>query len=323
MAMRVSVIGTGHLGSIHVKLLQQHEDLQLVGIVDPDRQRGEKVAAEYNTQWFDAVGSLPEVDAVIIASPTSTHYAVALECIERGFHCFIEKPATATYAEAQLLLERVRERDLVVQVGHVERFNPAVRIMHGLQVNPIFIEVHRLAPFKPRAIDVSVIHDLMIHDIDLLLWLTGSTVTDIQATGVKVLTDTIDICNARLTFASGCVANVTASRITASPMRKLRVFQPDHYVSLDLAAGTAELYRLVDASAVEPSHQKPLGVVTTQFGDRVIVHDTPAITPANAILQEQRAFFDSITSRQPVAVSLAEGAEAIRIAEWVSDLVSR
>ena len=321
--MRVSVIGTGHLGSIHVKLLQQHQDVQLVGIVDPDRQRGEKIAAEYNTRWFDAVSSLPEVDAVIIASPTSTHYGVALECIERGFHCFIEKPATATFAEAQLLLDRVRDRDVVVQVGHVERFNPAVRIMNGLQVNPMFIEVHRLAPFKPRAIDVSVIHDLMIHDIDLLLWLTGSTVTDIQATGVRVLTDTVDICNARLTFASGCVANVTASRITASPMRKLRVFQPDHYVSLDLAAGTAELYRLVAASSVEPSHQTPLGVVTTQYGDRVIVHDTPAITPANAILEEQRAFFESITSHQPVAVSLAEGAEAIRIAEWVSALVSQ
>jgi predicted dehydrogenase len=322
MAMRVSVIGTGHLGSIHVKLLTQHQDVALVGVVDPDQQRGQEIASQYGAQWYASLEAMPNVDAVIIASPTTTHYATVTAAVDRGMHCFVEKPATATYAEATELLRHIESRDVVVQVGHVERFNPAVRILRQMNVSPLFIEVHRLAPFKPRAIDVSVIHDLMIHDIDLLLWLTGSTVTDIQATGVKVLTDTIDICNARLTFASGCVANVTASRITASPMRKLRVFQPDQYVSLDLAAGTAELYRLIDASAIEPSHQTPLGAVTTQFGDRLIVHDKPEIIPANAILDEQRAFFDSITSRQPVAVSLAEGAEAIRIAEWVSDLVS-
>jgi predicted dehydrogenase len=191
-----------------------------------------------------------------------------------------------------------------------------------MPVEPLFIEVHRLAPFKPRAIDVSVIHDLMIHDIDLLLWLTGSSVTDVQATGVRVLTDTIDICNARLTFANGCVANVTASRITASPMRKLRIFQRDRYVSLDLAAGAIEMYLLQDRSQLDSSHQTTLAEVATQFGDRIIVHETPEVTPVNAIFEEQRTFIESIRFHVPVAVSLDQGAEAIRIAEWVHTLVS-
>ncbi|MBU3700045.1 MAG: Gfo/Idh/MocA family oxidoreductase [Candidatus Kapabacteria bacterium] len=318
--MRIAIIGTGHLGSIHAKLAGQHPDVSLAAIVDPDQARGSMIAEQYGASWYAAVEEMPDLDAVIIASPTSTHYDVATQCLERGMHCFIEKPATATYEQAQALLRRLEQSPLIVQVGHVERFNPAVRMLAHMQMDPIFIEVHRLAPFKPRAIDVSVIHDLMIHDIDLLLWMTRSSVSDVQATGVSVLTDTIDICNARITFTNGCVANVTSSRITAAPMRKLRIFQRDRYVSLDLANASAEMYRLLDASALEPAHQIPLGVITTQFGDKVIVHERPEISPTNAIFEEQRAFFDSILSRQPVAVSLVEGAEAIRIAESIARL---
>lgn len=321
-SMRISVIGTGHLGAIHTKLLTQHEDVTLAGIVDPNPERGREIATLYNAQWFPTIQAMPDVDAVIIASPTSTHFDVVTECLARGFHCFVEKPATATYDEAQQLLAQLEGSNRIVQVGHVERFNPAVRALASMSIEPLFIEIHRLAPFKPRAIDVSVIHDLMIHDIDLLLWLTSSTVTDIQATGVSVLTQTTDICNARLTFANGCVANVTASRITATPMRKLRIFQRDRYVSLDLAAGAAEMYRLLDSSSIDVAHQTPLGMVTTQHGDNVIVHETPEISPTNAILDEQRSFIDSIRSNTPVAVRLHEGAEAIRIAEWIGSLIS-
>lgn len=320
--MRISVIGTGHLGSIHAKLLTQHEGVTLAAIVDPDAERGRQIAELHGTTWYATLADMPNVDAVIVSSPTSTHYSVVQECLARGFHCFVEKPATATYEQAQRLLELAAASDRVIQVGHVERFNPAVRALAMMPVEPLFIEVHRLAPFKPRAIDVSVIHDLMIHDIDLLLSLTGSTVTDVQATGVKVLTDTIDICNARLTFANGCVANVTASRITASPMRKLRIFQRDRYVSLDLAAGAVEMYLLQDRSELDTSNQKALGEVSTQHGDRIIVHETPEVTPGNAIFEEQRSFIESIRSNAPVAVSLDQGAEAIRIAEWVHTLVS-
>lgn len=320
--MRISVIGTGHLGSIHAKLLVQHPAISLAAIVDPDQARGREVAGLYSTEWYPSVQDMPDVDAVIIASPTSTHYNVLVECLSRGFHCFVEKPATATYEEARRIMDIASTGNRVVQVGHVERFNPAVRALASMPVNPLFIEVHRLAPFKPRAIDVSVIHDLMIHDIDLLLWLTGSSVTDLQATGVKVLTDTIDICNARITFSSGCVANVTASRITASPMRKLRIFQPDRYVSLDLAAGAVEMYLLQDRSLVDSAHQTPLAEVATQFGNKIIVHETTEVSPGNAIFDEQRSFIESIRSNVPVAVSLDQGAEAIRIAEWIHTIVS-
>jgi len=320
--MRISVIGTGHLGSIHAKLLTQHDGVTLAAIVDPDAERGPQVAELYGTTWYSSLAQMPEVDAVVIASPTSTHYQVVQECLARGLHCFVEKPVTATYDQAVSLMELASASDRVIQVGHVERFNPAVRALTGITIEPLFIEVHRLAPFKPRAIDVSVIHDLMIHDIDLLLWLTASRVTDVQATGVKVLTDTIDICNARLTFDNGCVANVTSSRITASPMRKLRIFQQDRYVSLDLAAGAIEMYRLQESSQLDAASQTALAEVATQFGNKVIVHETPVVSPGNAIFEEQRSFIESIRSNVPVAVSLDQGAEAIRIAEWIHTLVS-
>jgi len=319
--MHISVIGSGHLGTIHAKLLSQNPDVTLVGIADPNQSRGSAVAAEYGAQWYPSVNAMPDVDAVVIAAPTILHYQLAMACLDRRFHCFIEKPVTATYAEAENLVARAATSDRVIQVGHVERFNPAVRALAHYSLDPLFIEIHRLAPFKPRAIDVSVIHDLMIHDIDLLLWMTGSEIVDIQATGVAVLTQTPDICNARLTFANGCVANVTASRISAKPMRKLRVFQKDSYVSLDLAAGTLELYSLIEMSAIEPSHQVPLGTVNTEHGDRVIVYDTPSVASVNAIAEEQRSFLESIRTRSNAAVTLHDGAQAVRIAEWIDRLV--
>ncbi len=315
--MRISVVGSGHLGSIHARLASQQPDVTLVGIVDPDQARAGAVAAEHDATWYPSVDAMPDVDAVIIAAPTSLHFELASTCLDRGFHCFIEKPVTATYGEAVALRDRARSSDRIIQVGHVERFNPAVRALEGYNLEPLFIEAHRLATFKPRAIDVSVIHDLMIHDIDLLLWMTGSEVVDVQATGVAVLTGTPDICNARLTFANGCVANVTASRISAKPMRKLRVFQRDSYVSLDLAAGSVELYRLIDSAQIELSHQVPLGSVNTEHGDKMIVFDTPAVAPVNAIAEEQRAFLTSITTGSDAAVTLDDGAQAIRVAEWI------
>lgn len=319
---RIAVIGTGHLGSIHARLWKQHEGVDLVAIVDPDRDRGMAVAAEHGASWYASIEDMPDVDAVTIAAPTTLHFALATACLDRGMHCFIEKPVTATYAEATTLMQHAATHDRVIQVGHVERFNPAVRAIAEMDIRPVFIEAHRLAQFKPRAIDVSVVHDLMIHDIDLLLWLTRSEVTDIQATGVAVLTATPDICNARLTFANGCVANVTASRISAKPLRKLRLFQRDSYVSLDLGAAAVELYRLIDSSHLEPTHQVPLGTVSTSHGDRTIVFDTPPVPQLNAIAEEQRAFLRSITDGTDAAVTLRDGAEAVRIAEMIEHAAS-
>lgn len=296
----IAVVGAGHLGSIHAKLLAQRTDATLVGIVDPNEAQGRSVAEQHGVMWYHHLDALPDVDAVVIAAPTTYHHALALRSLERGFHTFIEKPVTATYDEAIELMAAAATTNRVVQVGHVERFNPAVRAIAPYQLEPKFIEGHRLAPFKPRAIDVSVVHDLMIHDIDLLLWLTKSEVVSIQATGVAVLTDTPDICNARLTFANGCVANLTASRISAKPMRKLRIFQSDAYISLDLGAGAIEMFRLVD---------------------KQIVMDVPTVEPVNAIAEEQRSFIESISNGADPVVTLREGAEAVRIAEQIEALL--
>lgn len=321
--MRISVVGTGHLGSIHAKLWKQQDDVELVGIVDPNETQGRTVAEMHGASWYPNVASMPDVDAVVIAAPTSFHYELALECLDRGFHCFIEKPVTATFEQAAALMDRAASIDRIIQVGHVERFNPALKSIQDFDVQPLFIEAHRLAQFKPRAIDVSVIHDLMIHDIDLLLWMTKSQIVDIQATGVSVLTNTTDICNARLTFANGCVANVTASRISAKPMRKLRVFQRNGYLSIDMATGVAELYRLIDTSMLEPGRHTPLGQIATEHGDKVIVHDAPAPVHVNAIHEEQRAFIESIRGGRDVAVTLRDGAEAVRIAEWIDHIIQQ
>lgn len=313
----IAVVGTGHLGTIHAKLWKGQEGANLVAVVEPDEKRGRAVADDFGVAWYASVADLPHVDAVTIAAPTSLHFDLAVQCLDRGAHCFIEKPVTATHAEATKLLQHSALAQRVVQVGHVERFNPAVRALEHIEMAPLFIEAHRLSSFKPRAIDVSVIHDLMIHDIDLILWLTKSAVVDVAATGVAVLTDTPDICNARITFANGCVANLTASRISAKPLRKMRIFQKDNYVSLDLAAPSAELYRLIETSALDTTHQTPIGTVSTQHGDRMIVYDTPSVTVSNAIADEQRSFLNSIRTNSTAVVTLEEGAEAVRIAELI------
>jgi predicted dehydrogenase len=321
--MNVAVIGAGHLGAIHTKLWKTHPQIQSVTIVEPNQERGAFIANEYGVGWVQSLDDIRDgmIQAVTICSPTSTHYHIARTCLARGFHCFIEKPLTATYEEAALLCDVAEQQQCVVQVGHVERFNPAIQALRARNVEPLFIEAHRLASFKPRAIDVSVVHDLMIHDIDLLLWLTGSHVTDIQATGVAVLTDTADICNARITFASGCVANVTASRISAKPLRKLRLFQKQSYTSVDFNIPSLEMYHLVNMANLEPSHQTPLGTISTQYGEKVIVFDTPPIVPANAIMEEQASFIRSIQQGIPSAVQAREGAEAVRIAELIHQMI--
>lgn len=313
----IAVIGAGHLGSIHAKLWSENPEARLVAVVDPNEQRGSDVALKHGSQWYPSVHQMPDVDAVVIASPTVLHYEHAVHCLQQGIHTFIEKPVTATYSEAVLLMEHAKASDCIIQVGHVERFNPAIQSLRAYPVNPLFIEGHRLATFKPRAIDVSVVYDLMIHDIDLLLWLTKSYVTDVAATGVAVLTNTPDIANARLSFANGCVANLTASRISAKPLRKLRIFQRDSYLGVDLAAASVEMFRLIDHADLDTSHQLPISQITTQHGDKTIVMDTPTIEPVNAIAQEQHSFLHSIKHHTDAVVTLTEGAEAVRIAELI------
>ena len=245
--LRVGVVGVGHLGKIHARLWKERQDVDVRGIFDIDPERAAAVGSELGLRCAD---SLPEllsaVDAIPIATPTSTHAAIAEMALRNRVHCFIEKPITARYEESILLIGIATELGLTIQVGHVERFNPAVLALAGRTVVPMFIESHRLAQFTPRATDVAVVLDLMIHDIDLAHYLVRSSVKEVHASGVAVVSDTIDIANARLVFENGCVANLTASRISQRPMRKMRLFQRDAYISLDFAKPSVEIFRISD-----------------------------------------------------------------------------
>jgi predicted dehydrogenase len=316
--LRIAISGTGHLGSIHAKLLaaQAPENSVLCGIYDPDQERSKSLAATYSVQSFSSPeASLEQCDALIIASPTSTHYQVACQAIEQGIHCFIEKPITATYQQARDLISLAEKHNVIVQVGHVERFNPALAALHNYEIKPLFIETHRLAQFKPRATDVSVIHDLMIHDLDIILWLVRSPVISIDANAVAVLTETADIANARITFANGCVANITASRISAQPMRKMRIFQQNGYLSVDFAKPSVDVYRLSDsAPGADAMPATMLGQIDAGPSKRYILFEQPAVPAINAIAEEHKAFVQAIQGQRPVAVSAHDAAEALRIA---------
>jgi predicted dehydrogenase len=321
--IKVSVVGTGHLGSIHVKLWQEIENIEFVGIFDTDKEQLDKLCKLYNCKGFETVEELIEAsDAVTIAAPTSFHAELAMKCIHAGVHCFIEKPITAKYQEAIDLISAAKDKNLVIQVGHVERFNPALAAIKKFDPNPLFIEAHRLSQFTPRATDVSVIHDLMIHDIDIVLSLVKSKVKSIDANGVNVLTETPDIANARINFENGAVANITASRISANPMRKMRFFQKNAYISVDFGNQVAEVFRLVDEG--EPGtgiSASMLGMIEEGVKGKKIVFEKPEITKINAILEEQKAFIDAITNKSPVAVSAEEATEALRIAEEINDFI--
>jgi predicted dehydrogenase len=234
----------GHLGKYHARICKEAENIELVAVVDTNEDTAREVGETYQVPGYtDVTGIIDEFDAAHVVVPTEVHCAVTRTLLKAGKHVLLEKPMTTTVEEADELMALAREYDRVLQVGHVERFNPAVIGIQKVLTQPIFIEVHRLSPFNPRGTDVSVVLDLMIHDLDIILHLVRSTVTSVQAVGVPVLTDTADIANARITFENGCVANVTASRVSAERMRKIRFFQSDAYISLDYVAQNAKIYR--------------------------------------------------------------------------------
>ena len=265
MPLRVAVIGVGHLGQHHARLLAAMEGVELVGVVDTRPGRAAEVAAKHGTRPFSALADvLDGVDAVCVAVPTESHLDVALPCIERGIAVLVEKPMAPTVADADRLIEAARRRGVLLAAGHTERFNPAFVAALPLISTPRFVEVHRLGAFPERSLDIDVIFDLMIHDLDLLLAAVGSEVVSIEAVGVHVLTPRTDIANARLRFASGCIANLTASRISRDRIRKARFFQHDSYVSIDFAAQEVEVYRLADF--VDAVRTKRAPGVTAQAG---------------------------------------------------------
>jgi predicted dehydrogenase len=314
--LKVGVLGAGHLGKIHLKLLNQSEKYKLVGFYDASSENAEKVAAEFGYKKFDSIAELiSAVDVVDVVTPTLSHFEVAKQTITEGKHLFIEKPITSTFAEAEELIALAKKHDVKGQVGHVERFNPAFRAVASQIENPMFIEAHRLAEFNPRGTDVPVVLDLMIHDIDAVLSVVKSKVKNINASGVSVISDTPDIANARIEFENGCVANLTASRISMKNMRKSRFFQRDAYISVDFLEKKCEVVKMKDAP--EKLDDYAMVLQNAEGVKKQIYFDNPEVSPNNAILDELETFADAINNNTTPMVTLEQGAEALRVANGV------
>jgi len=304
------VVGVGALGRHHLRWLSQLPQSELVGFYDTDSERSAKYASEYNVTAFGSLDAMAEqVQAVSIVVPTTIHYDVASNLIDRGIHCLIEKPVTSSIEEARQLRRLAELRGVKVTVGQIERFNPAVLALADYDIRPSFIEAHRLAAFDPRGTDVAVILDLMIHDIDLVLHLVKSPVVDISSSAVAVISDQADIANARLTFENGAVANLTASRISLRAMRKLRIFQHSGYFSLDLAEKQADIYRLAGEGQSGEGLRVPLG----KSGKDLLYMQRPD-SGKDMLGAELSAFLDAVIDNKPVAVSLEQATEALRVA---------
>ncbi len=311
--LKIGVLGAGHLGKIHLRLLQQSEKYELVGFYDENEAYAQKVAAEFGYKHFSTIASLLHaVDVVDIVTPTLSHYKCAKVAVKSGKHVFIEKPISNTVEEAQEIIALANEYNVKGQVGHVERFNPAFTAVRDMIVNPMFIETHRLAEFNPRGTDVPVVLDLMIHDIDAILSVVKSPVSNVSASGVSVISDTPDIANARIEFENGCVANLTASRISLKNMRKSRFFQKDAYISVDFLDKKCEVVKMKDAPEVPGDFDMILQ--NAEGIKKQIYFSNPDVLPNNAILDELETFADAINSGSSPIVTLEDGTEALKIA---------
>ena len=314
--LNVGVLGAGHLGKIHLRLLNQSKKYNLVGFYDADPDNAQKVVEEFGYKYFDTIDALIDaVDVVDIVTPTLSHYKCAKQAIFKSKHIFIEKPITNTVEEAETIRTLVAEHNVKGQVGHVERFNPAFIGIKEQIENPMFIETHRLAEFNPRGTDVPVVLDLMIHDIDIVLSVINSPVKHISASGVSVISETPDIANARIEFKNGCVANLTASRISLKNMRKTRFFQKDAYISVDFLEKKCEVVKMKDA----PENPGDFDMIlqNAEGIKKQIYFDNPEIDNNNAILDELETFADAINNNTKPIVTLHDGTEALRVANMI------
>ncbi len=314
--LKAGVLGAGHLGKIHLRLLQESSKYELVGFYDPIEEYAKQVSNEFGYTYFTSIDELIEaVDVVDIVTPTLNHYDCAISAIEKGKHIFIEKPITKTVEEAEILRDLVHKKKVRGQVGHVERFNPAFTAVKHMISNPMFIESHRLAEFNPRGTDVPVVLDLMIHDIDIILSVVNSEVKEIHASGVSVISDTPDIANARIEFENGCVANLTASRISLKNMRKSRFFQKDAYISVDFLEKKSEVVKMKDA----PENPDDFAMIlqNAEGNKKQIYFENPKIVQNNAILDELESFADAINNGTTPIVSLRQGTRALQVAQQI------
>ncbi|MEW6193701.1 MAG: Gfo/Idh/MocA family oxidoreductase [Bacteroidota bacterium] len=316
--LKVGIIGTGHLGKLHTKLFQQVENGILVGVYDVDSEKAIKVADEFNVTAYQNINDLfNQAQAVVIVASTSSHYKLVKQAFENSKHVFVEKPITSQIWEAEELVKISNERNLNFQVGHIERFNPALVSLEQYDLNPMFIQTDRLSQFNPRGTDVAVVLDLMIHDIDIILSLVQSDVKDVRASGVPVVSDSIDIANARIEFENGAVANVTASRISQKKMRKMRMFQRDAYITLDFISGTSEVYRLVHPEKLPENSFINFGEIGVGEKKKIVIYEQPEQVEINALRHELQLFVDSINNRTRPPITGADGLKALKVAEMI------
>jgi predicted dehydrogenase len=314
--VRIGVLGAGHLGKIHITQLLAIKSCVLVGFYDASPAIASSVSAQFGITAFASIDELIlSCDAIDIVTPTTTHHEIATKCVTYGKHIFIEKPITETAIEAQQLIKMVDEANIICQIGHVERFNPAFLAVKQVLHNPLFIEVHRLSQFNPRGTDVSVVLDLMIHDLDIILSIVKSDIKRISASGVKVISDSVDIANARLEFNNGCVANITTSRISLKNMRKMRIFQKDAYLSIDFLQKQNEVVRITEGGMAEGPMDFELN--NAEGKKRVIHVGAEPVELHNAIEMELRLFIDAIQTKSTPVVSAADGLAALGLAEEI------
>lgn len=317
--LKVGVFGVGHLGKFHLNNWKEIEGVKLVGFFDPNNDHAKEVTEQYGLKRFmDEDKLMDACDVIDVITPTNQHYDICMKAVRKGKHVFVEKPITYTLQEGKDLVNMVREANVKLQVGHVERFNPAYLAVKDLNLNPMFIEVHRLAQFNPRGTEVSVILDLMIHDIDIILSLVKSDVKSIAASGVAVMTETPDIANVRIEFNNGCVANLTSSRISMKKMRKIRLFQKDAYIGIDFLEKKTEIIKLK-----QPEDENVFSFdIDTPNGKKTIAIATPTIEPLNAIKLELMSFVDAIVNNKPTQVNEIDGYLAMEVAHQILDKIN-
>ncbi len=316
--IKAGVLGAGHLGKIHLRLLEASKRYELVGFYDPDQKKTKALAQEKGYTAFESQAELIQsCEMVDIVTPTLYHHQNALNVLQKGKHIFIEKPIANSVAEAREITELAADKGLLGQVGHVERFNPAFKAVKSSVTNPKFIESHRLAEFNPRGTDVPVVLDLMIHDIDVLLSVVDAKVKTVSASGVAVISTTPDITNARIEFENGCVANLTASRISLKKMRKTRFLQKDAYIAVDFLEKKVEVVKMKDA----PKKPEDFALILENADGekKQIYFENPNIENSNAILEELEVFADAIDNGDPVIVSLKNGTRTLELAHQIMD----
>ena len=320
--VNIGVIGVGHLGVHHASHLTKIKNANFVGLFDSNTQRAEEISKRLNTKSFDSIDSLLEnVEALSIVTPTPTHRSVAEKCIKKGKHVFIEKPITSSVDDAEYLIELANKHSTIIQVGHIERFNPALLALSNLEIEPKYIEVHRMAPFTSRGTDVPVVLDLMIHDIDLILSFISSPVEEIYANGVSIMTNSVDIANARIKFENGSIANITSSRVAKDRVRKIKMFQQDLYVTIDFLAGISEVYKAMGATQNDPEAIMSAPLVGADGKHRQIFYEKPTVKKTDALKAELKNYINAVLGKEKPMVDGFAGKQALDVAIKIHDKI--